>query len=76
MVIQGSIIALGMAVRNVPWRYVRRLLPSRSPHLGGADDPSSAEDARPITLLVAAGRVENAHVHTAQMWGRGGRDDQ
>jgi ribose transport system permease protein len=76
MVIQGSIIALGMAVRNVPWRHVRRLLPSRSPHLGGADDPSSAEDARPITLLVAAGRVENAHVHTAHTWGRGGRDDQ
>ena len=76
MVIQGSIIALGMAVRNVPWRHLRRLLPSRSSYLGGADDPSSAEDARPITLLVAAGRVENAHVHTAHTWGRGGRDDQ
>jgi ribose transport system permease protein len=76
MIIQGSIIALGMAVRNVPWRHVQRLLPSCSPHLGGADDPSSAEDARPTTPLVAAGRVEHAHVHTAHTWGRGGRDDQ
>jgi len=42
LVIQGSIIALGMAVRNVPWRRLRTSLPSRVPRVGGSDDPLAA----------------------------------
>src|SRR5712691_7155278 len=59
MIIQGSIIALGMAVRNVPWRHVRASLPSRVPRFGGSDDPSPAEDARSTAPL------------TTPTWGRG-----
>ena len=59
LVIQGSIIALGMAVRNVPWRRVRASLPSRVPRFGGSDDPSPAEDARSTAPL------------TTPTWGRG-----
>jgi ribose transport system permease protein len=68
LVIQGSIIALGMAVRNVPWRRVRASLPSRVPRFGGSDDPSPAEDARSTAPLVAAGRIDT---RTTPTWGRG-----
>ena len=68
LVIQGSIIALGMAVRNMPWRRMRTLLPSRAPHFGGSDDPSSAEDATSTVPLVAAGRIDT---RTTPRWGRG-----
>jgi ribose transport system permease protein len=68
LVIQGSIIALGMAVRNVPWRRMRMLLPSRVSRLGGSDDPVSAEDARSTAPLLAAGRID---AHTTPTWGRG-----
>jgi ribose transport system permease protein len=58
-VIQGSIIALGMAIRNVPWRRVKQLLPlSPSLNLAGADDPAPDEDAHRHGRLFAVGRAQ------------------
>ena len=49
-VIQGSIIALGMAIRNVPWRRFTHFVPrsfkqSLKPS-GGVDDPAPTEERR------------------------------
>ncbi len=71
LVIQGSIIALGMAIRNVPWRRVKQLLPSQSLSLAGADDPAPDEDAR-RGPRVPRWLGSTTHVHR----GRGGLDDQ
>lgn len=60
-VIQGSIIALGMAIRNVPWARFRRFrgssLPTLTHTLPGADDPAPAEDQTDGSARVAVSRA-------------------